>query len=84
MPNTVKLDSGEVVYDLSGEWNATIVCPYSGTFKQLVKITQKHNDFVGIKLEGDERLQSGEDELKGKVKGVNYRQNVAKFKSGLA
>jgi hypothetical protein len=41
MPNTVTLSSGEVVYDLNGEWDAVFDNDYLGGSKSVVKITQE-------------------------------------------
>ena len=54
MPNTVKLPSGEVIYDLNGEWDAVYDSGGWGMYNDIVKITQKDNQFVGVyMLKGD-------------------------------
>ena len=68
--------------DLNGEWNATFICSFSGTYKQILKINQKDSQFVGIRLEGDERLWPGADELRGKVIGSNITEMELNSKLG--
>jgi len=71
---TPMIINGEVVYDLTGEWNATFNCPVYGIYKEIIKITQKDDQFVGIRLSGDKRLSSDAEEIKGKIKGVNIKE----------
>ncbi len=70
MPNTVTLPNGEVIYDLSGEWNAIYNLKRFGISKDIVKITQNGNKFVGIKLIGNEYLPEGSETIKGEL-GIN-------------
>lgn len=64
MPNTVKLPSGEVIYDLTGEWEAVYDTGGWGTLNDTVKIIQNDNQFVGIYLiKGDWLV--GKNEEKG-------------------
>ena len=68
MPNTVTLSNGEVIYDLSGEWDAIYDNKeYGGINKDIVKITQEGNDFFGIKLIGNQQSPKGSDTIKGKL-----------------
>ncbi len=55
MPNTIKLTNGEVTYDLNGEWDAVYDSGYwAGNFKDIIKITQNDNQYVGVYfLKGD-------------------------------
>jgi hypothetical protein len=51
---TIKLPSGEEVYDLNGEWDV-IIENYGeweryGTYPQVYKITQEGSSFTGIRL----------------------------------
>ena len=70
MPNTVKLESGEVIYDLNGEWNSAYDTGGWGTLEDSVKITQDGNQFVGIYLlNGDKLASKNEEKIKGKIKG---------------
>jgi len=74
--------NGEVVYDLTGEWDATFNCSVSGIYKEIIKITQNDDQFVGIRLSGDKRLHSNEEEIRGKVKGVNISEIKVNSKVG--
>ena len=70
MPNTVKLPSGEVIYDLNGEWDAVYDSGGWGIYKDIVKITQKDNQFVGIYiLKGDNLVDKNKEKIKGKIRG---------------
>ncbi len=69
MPNTVKLENGEVVYDLNGEWRSIYDTGGWGTLEDRVKITQKGNQFVGIYLlNGDRLVGKNKEKIKGKIK----------------
>jgi len=68
MPNTVTLSNGEVIYDLSGEWDAIYDNKeYGGKNEDIVKITQEGNVFFGIKLIGNQWSPKGSDTIKGKL-----------------
>lgn len=70
MPNTVKLKSGKVVYDLNGEWSSAFDTGGWGTLKDIVKITQDGNQFIGIYLlNGDQLAGKNKEKIKGKIKG---------------
>lgn len=51
---TVKLPSGEEVFDISGEWDVLVenydALSHFGTYRQLYKITQEGSSFTGIRL----------------------------------
>ena len=68
--------------DLNGEWDATFVCSISGTYKEIIKITQNADEFVGLRLSGDKRLSSDAEEIKGKIKGVNIGEIKINSKAG--
>ena len=70
MPNTVKLPSGEVVYDLNGEWDAVYDSGGWGTYKDIIKIIQNDNQFAGIYLlKGDNLVGKNKKKIKGKISG---------------
>ena len=70
MPNTVKLENGEVVYDLNGEWTSAYDTGGWGTLEDIIKITQNGNQFVGIYLlNGDRLAGKNKEKIKGKIKG---------------
>jgi hypothetical protein len=67
--------NAEKTLDLNGEWDVTFNCSMSGIYKEIIKITQKADEFVGIRISGDKRLFSeGEEEIRGKVKGTNISE----------
>ena len=71
MPNTVTLSNGEVIYDLSGEWD--VIIHASKIYKNIYKITQKGNDFVGIRLIGNEMYPKGEVTIKGELEKDGFK-----------
>ena len=74
MPNTVTLSNGEVIYDLSGEWDAIYDNKgYGGINKDIVKITQKGNEFVGIKLIGNQYTPKGAETIKGVLEKDGFK-----------
>ena len=74
MPNTVTLSNGEVIYDLSGEWDAIYDNKeFGGINKDIVKITQKGNEFVGIKLIGNQWKPAGSETIKGELEKDGFK-----------
>ena len=74
MPNTVMLSNGEVIYDLSGEWDAIYDNKeYGGINKDIVKITQKGNEFVGIKLIGNQWTPKDSETIKGELEKDGFK-----------
>jgi hypothetical protein len=57
MPNTVTLSSGEVIYDLRGEWDSFVEAygPWKsyGTHENVIKITQTGSSIVGVLMMDD-------------------------------
>jgi len=79
MPNTVTLPNGEVIYDLSGEWDAIYdVKKVTGKiYKDIVKITQKGNEFVGIRLIGNAWYPKGSETIKGELEKNGFKSFLA-------
>jgi hypothetical protein len=73
MPNTVTLSNGDVVYDLNGEWDAIIDNAQFGISKDVIKITQEGNKFVGIKLIGNQYVGKGSETIKGELEGDGFK-----------
>jgi hypothetical protein len=83
---TVTLPSGEVILDMSGEWDVTY--EYYGMFSGLkphsdiLTITQEGNTFTAVKQIGSEWVPKGAETIKGELdkdgfKEVHgYRANV--------
>ena len=67
MPNTVTLSSGEVVYDLNGEWDDVFDNDYLGGSKDIIKITQVGNKFIGIALIGNQNIEKNKEILNGEL-----------------
>ena len=74
MLNTVTLSNGEVIYDLSGEWDAIYDNKeFGGINKDIVKITQQGNEFVGIKLIGNQYAPKGSETIKGVLEKDGFK-----------
>ena len=69
MPNTIKLDNGEVVYDLRGEWNASTTTGCGAMFSGTMRINQEGNQFVGIMQDGNYPHSTPREKVKGTLKG---------------
>jgi type 1 fimbria pilin len=88
---TVKLPSGEEVFDISGEWDVVVEhydsWAHFGTYPQLFKITQEGTSFKGIRLKdspppttgkaGDRSMQ-GEVDKNGvkKIEVISARGSI--------
>ena len=73
MPNTVTLSAGNVVYDLNGEWDTVIDNAQFGISKDIIKITQEGNKFVGIKIIGNQWVGKGEKTIKGELERDGFK-----------
>jgi hypothetical protein len=77
-PKTIKLPSGEMVYDLNGEWNALYehfgTCMHAGSWKAIVKVKQEGNRFVGIKLSGGNPVTIGQEVIRGELDQKGYKK----------
>jgi hypothetical protein len=79
MPHTVTLSTGDVVYDIDGEWDAAYYSEYFGTKKDIVKITQEGNKFVGISLIGNEMASKGSDTIKGELEKGGFKSVLTNY-----
>ena len=86
MPNTITLPNGEVVYDLNGEWDAVYDFSYVGleaggeereSSKDIVRITQEGNKFVGIKVIGDQWVGKNQEAVQGELEKNRFRKLYA-------
>ena len=78
MPNTVTLSNGEVIYDLSGEWES-IVEHYGsweryGKHPGLMEIKQEGASFVGITLLETQRSPKGSEKLRGELYKSGFKK----------
>jgi hypothetical protein len=68
---TITLPSGEVIYDLNGEWAACIEHhgPWEGygRFPDIVEIKQEGASFIGIRLIGHHFMPKGSDLIRGEL-----------------
>ena len=67
MPNTKTLSTGEMVYDISGEWTAILEEVGSGNMEDIINITQEGNKFVGIILNENIHWSKGDELIKGEL-----------------
>lgn len=70
---TITLETGEVVPDLTGEWDAVIenygmsIKHTRGTFTNIIKITQEGSLFKGIRLEPEAKRSKGSMFMQGEL-----------------
>ena len=67
MPNTKTLSTGEMVYDINGEWDAILDSGPSGKMEDIINITQEGNKFVGIILNRNVYWSKGDELIKGEL-----------------
>ena len=67
MPNTKALSTGEIVYDINGEWDAILDSGGSGKMEDIINISQEGNKFVGIILTGNKYWSKGDELIKGEL-----------------
>jgi hypothetical protein len=73
-PNTLTLSTGDVVYDISGEWDAIIdYGGFGGDVKDIIKIKQESNIFVGTVSKGDDYLDKDDELLKGELERNGFK-----------
>jgi hypothetical protein len=75
---TITLPSGEVIYDLNGEW---AVCsenygPWAeyGTYPDIVEIKQEGASFVGIRLIGNPWNPKGKESIRGELDKNGFKK----------
>ena len=73
MPNTLTLSTGDVVYDINGEWDTILDNGAYGNFEDIIKITQEGNKFVGILSIGNVYLDKGTELIKGKLEKNGFK-----------
>jgi hypothetical protein len=68
---TITLPSGEVVWDLNGEWDVFVdnygLNSFAGSYKQIEKITQTGSSFVSIRMIDDPWNRKGSQSLRGEL-----------------
>ena len=68
---TITLPSGEVVWDLNGEWDAFVENygpnAFAGSYPQIEKITQTGSSFVAIRMIDDPWNLKGSQSLQGEL-----------------
>jgi tetratricopeptide (TPR) repeat protein len=72
MQETTALSHSDTVYDLNGEWDAIYESAF-GVSKDVVKITQEGNKFVGIKLIGTQWVPKGSETIKGDLEQNRFK-----------
>lgn len=68
---THTLPNGEVVLDVSGEWDVLVEnygpWSFAGSYPQLVKMTQTGSSFVGIRMKDDPWNPKGTEAIRGEL-----------------
>jgi hypothetical protein len=74
---TITLPDGEVILDISGEWGAFVenYGPWkdSGSYPQLVKITQEGSSFIGTRMMDDPWNQKGTTSIRGDLNKGGFK-----------
>ncbi|UCE53568.1 MAG: hypothetical protein JSV31_30750, partial [Desulfobacterales bacterium] len=73
MPNTVTLSTGDVVYDLNGEWDSISDLKHFGISRKKVKITQEGNKFVSVSLTYSTYIDKGREIQKGELEKDGFK-----------
>jgi hypothetical protein len=75
---TITLPDGEVVWDLNGEWDVFVEgygeWSFIGSWKQICKITQEGNSFVGVRMIDDPYNQKGSQMLRGELDKSGFKK----------
>lgn len=76
--NTITLPSGEVVWDLNGEWDV-LVEGYGewsaiGSWQQICKITQEGSSFVSVRMLDDAYNKKGSQNLRGELDKSGFKK----------
>jgi len=83
---TITLPSGEVVWDLNGEWDAFVEnygpSISSGSYPQICKITQEGSSFVGVRMIDDPWNQKGSQSLQGELDKSGIKKVTVLVRSG--
>jgi len=83
---TITLPSGEVVWDLNGEWDAFVEnygpSIFSGSYPQICKITQEGSSFVGVRIIDDPWNQKGSQSLQGELDKSGIKKVTILARSG--
>ncbi len=75
---TITLPSGEVVYDLNGEWDALVETygpmAYVGSYPQIHKIMQAGSAFIGVRMIDDPNNLKGWQSLQGELDKSGFKR----------
>ena len=78
MPNTVELSNGDIIYDLSGEWEVSVehYGPWAqfGVISNISEIKQDGASFVGVTLLGSPRSPKGSEKLRGELDKIGFKR----------
>jgi hypothetical protein len=78
MPNTVTLSNGEVIYDLSGEWDSFVEGYGSwsmyGTHRNIIKITQTGSSLVGVLMMDDKWYSKGWESIRAELDKNGFKK----------
>ena len=75
---TVTLPSGEVILDMSGEWDALYefygILSTAGDISDILTITQNGDTFVAVKQIGSQRVPKGAETIKGMLDKDGFKE----------
>jgi len=74
---TVTLPSGEVILDISGEWDVSIEnygeWSFAGSYPQKVNITREGSSFVGVRMIDDPWNPRGKEAIRGELDKSGFK-----------
>ena len=83
---TITLPSGEVVWDLNGEWDVRVenygVWATSGSYPQMWKITQTGSSFVAVRMIDDPNNPKGSEAIRGELEKSGFKKLQIKTPMG--
>jgi len=75
---TITLPSGEVVFDLNGEWEALYefygLRSDWGSYPQIVKITQEGSSLIGVRMMDDPYNPKGWEAIRGELDKSGFKK----------
>ncbi len=77
---TITLPSGEVVCDLTGEWDLSWVgrgeYQIAGILRDVLKLTQQGESFIGIRMIGNQWMPKGSTAIEGELDKNGFKKLI--------
>ena len=85
LKKTITLPSGEVVWDLNGDWDVQVenYGQWWGSYPQIWKITQTGSSFVAVRMIDDPWNRKGSEAVRGELDKSGFKKvQIISSKSG--